>query len=116
MNMLSRSKGKKSARPETPNVFVDLSKEDVPGDMTILKIRTIRPLFPAELDNVIRAIQSKSTVLVDLESFTGDRAAFIESLKAGAHENSARTYALNSISIIIAPQGVEVRNQSIRRN
>lgn len=114
--MLFRSKGKKSVRSEVPEVFIDLSKEDVPGDMTILRIRTIRPMFPAELDNVIRAIQSKSTVLVDLESFTGDRAAFVESLKASAHENSARTYALNSISLIIAPQGVEVRNQSIRRN
>lgn len=109
------SRGKASASNDG-TVLVDLSEYDVPGDMTVIKIRTIRPTVPADLDSVSRAIASKSTVFVDLESFTGDTDAFVDSIKAVSRENSAHIVKLNTISLLVAPRSVEIRNQRIRRD
>lgn len=96
-------------------VFIDLSVYDVDGDTTVMKVRTIRPLIPLDIENVGRAIASKSTVFIDLEEYEDDSEEFLDAVKVHARTNSCHVVVLNSISILVAPQNVEIKNQRIRR-
>ena len=108
--------GRRTSQGDIAKVFVDLSNYDVDGDMTVIKVRTIKPLSADDLDDVCRAVASKSTVFVDMEGFTGEREKFIESIKAYARGESCQTFRLNTVSILVAPYGVEIRTQRIMRD
>ena len=114
-----KDKQKASGKTTTPDkdgrVFVDLSVYDVDGDTTVMKVRTIRPTVPLDIENVGRAIASKSTVFIDLEEYEDDKEEFLDAVKVHARTNSCHVVVLNSLSILVAPQNVEIKNQRIRR-
>ena len=105
--------GRKKSAPKkevVPKVFVDLTNYDIPGDMTVQKVNTVRPKTSEDLNTVCLAIALKSIVLVDMESFSGEKARFLESVKAYAHSVSCQTQMLNFMTVIVAPYDVEIKN------
>lgn len=105
--------GRKKSAPQkeaVPKVFIDLTNYDVPGDMTVLKVRTVKPRTSADMDLVSSAIASKSIVLIDMESFSGEKERFIDSVKAYARGASCQAQTLNSISVYVVPYEVEVKS------
>jgi len=110
-----RSPKKEGHHSPEGKVFIDLSEYDIDGDTTVMKVRTIRPLIPIDIENVGRAIASKSTVFIDLENYGDERDDFIDQVKVHARANTCHVVLLNSYSVIVAPQNVEIKNQRIRR-
>lgn len=95
-------------------VFVDLSKEEIPGDVTAQRVKVIKIRNAADVDVLPKILSSECTLIVNLEDFDGDASVSIDRMKAMARTSRFEYQSINPMTFIFTPANVKMTNLVIR--
>lgn len=95
-------------------VFVDLSKEEIPGDVTAQRIKVIKIRNAADVDVLPKILSSECTLVVNMEGFDGDTSESVDRMKAMARTSRFEYQLINPMTFIFTPPKVKMTNLVIR--
>ena len=95
-------------------VFVDLSKEEIPGDVTAQRVKVIKVRNVSEVEMLPGILSSECTLIVNMDGFEGDVDASVERMKAMARMSRFEYQSINPMTFIFVPDKVRMTNLVIR--
>lgn len=107
--------GRKKERDiKCDSVFVDLSKEEIPGDVTVQRIKVIRIRNGADVNVLPKVLSSECTLIVNMEGFDGDTGESVDRMKAMARTSRFDYQLINPMTFVFVPPKVRMTSLTIR--
>ncbi len=95
-------------------VFVDLSEAEIPGDLSVLRVKILRITKESDLSGIPGILSSGCVLIVNTEGFVGDSNTAFERIRSAARMSGCESLIINHITVIIVPKGVKIASLAFK--
>ena len=95
-------------------IFVDLSKEEIPGDVSAQRVKVIKVRNPSDVERLPGVLLSECVLIGNLDGFSGDVDASVERMRTMARMSKFEHQSINPMTFIFIPEKVKLTNLAIR--